>query len=152
MAGIAASASSATHADSGADVSTSGFITGEQIGLQVNPTGTNYQWALTIPSSSNASRSRLSGDDESVAHFTPDAAGIYVVSVVVDSSTYFLRIAVTQLAQSTALESLRLSPVQDSQVAEPSTGLAVYCSSTQSGALAVKNADGDIFTITLTPV
>jgi hypothetical protein len=65
---------------------------------------------------------------------------------LVSGTTYILRISVTQLAVSYALEALRLSPVADSQVATPATGVALYYSSTQS-ALCTKNSAG-----TVTPV
>jgi hypothetical protein len=151
MAGIVAVASSSTHADDGADAVAVGFITGEQIKLTANPVGADYLWALAIPSTSNAARSRISGEEEKTAYFTPDAAGVYAVTVNVDGTTYILRLTVTQLAQSTALEALRLSPVADSQVAVPAAGAALYWSSTQD-ALALKDATGDVFTVDLTAV
>lgn len=149
MAGIVAAAASKTHAASGADVSDSGFITGEQVALSVTPTGTDYQWALAIPSGSSSARVRFSGDDTATASFTPDVAGIYSVSVVVDGTTYILRLSVTQLAQSTTLEALRLIPVADSQVPAPAVGVAVYYSSTRS-ALVVKDTSNTVRTVTLT--
>jgi hypothetical protein len=109
MAGISAVSSSKTFAAGGVDVAASGFLTGDQVALTTSPTGTNYQWALSRPSGSNALRGALSGDDEAKAAFTPDAPGVYAVSVTVDGTVYILRIGVTMLAQSTALESLRLT-------------------------------------------
>jgi hypothetical protein len=151
MAGIVAVASSSTHTDSGVDEVAVGFIVGEQIRLTANPVGTDYLWAHSIPSTSNAARSRLSGEDEATAYFTPDAAGVYGIALIVDGTAYILRITVTQLAQSTALEALRLSPVADSRIAVPAAGAALYWSATQN-ALAIKDADGDVFTVDLTAV
>jgi hypothetical protein len=151
MAGISAVSSSKTFAAGGVDVAASGFLTGDQVALTTSPTGTNYQWALSRPSGSNALRGALSGDDEAKAAFTPDVAGIYAVSVTVDGTVYILRLSVTMLAQSTTLEALRLTPVADSQVPAPAVGHALYSSSTQ-GSLAVKNAAGAVFTVNLTAV
>jgi hypothetical protein len=148
MAGINAIAGSATHAASGVDVAVSGFVTGETIALTAAPTGTDYQWALSAPSGSNALRVGLAGTDEAAAAFTPDVAGLYAVSVVVDGTTYILRLSVTQLVQSYALEALRFSPVADSQVPTPATGVALYFSSTQ-GALTIKDTSGDTHTVTV---
>jgi hypothetical protein len=149
--GITAVASTTTHAASGADVSVSGYITGETVALTASPTGTNYQWSLAAPSGSNSARLRFAGDDTSTASFTPDVPGIYAVAVVVDGTTYMLRLSVTQLAASTVLEALRLTPVPDSQIAAPAVGHALYFSATQN-TLALKNAAGAVFSVNLTAV
>jgi|1185.fasta_scaffold03947_3 hypothetical protein len=149
MSGITAISSTTTHAASGADVSVAGYLTGDQIALMTSPTGTDYQWAISLPSGSNALRAGLAGDDTATASFTPDAPGVYAVSVTVDGTVYILRIGVTMLAQSTALEALRLLPVTDSQIATPSLGAALYYSSTRN-ALAMKGTDGVVHTVNLT--
>jgi hypothetical protein len=149
MAGITAIAASKTHAASGADVSDSGYITGETVALTTSPTGTNYLWSLAAPSGSNAARLRFAGEDTATASFTPDVAGIYAVAVVVDGTTYMLRLSVTQLAASTVLEALRLTPVADSQIAAPAVGHALYFSSTQN-TLALKDSSGNVFKVNLT--
>lgn len=148
MSGITAVASSATHAASGADVTASGFVTGETVALSTSPTGTNYQWALASPSGSNAARVRFAGDDTATASFTPDVAGVYAISVTVDGVVYALRLTVTQLAQSYALEALRLLPVADAKVPAPSAGVALYFSATQN-ALAVKDTGGVVHTVNI---
>lgn len=148
MAGINAAASTTTFSASSADAAASGFITGDQVVLTTAPTGTDYQWSLAIPSGSNALRVRFSGDDTATASFVPDVAGIYAIGVVVDGTTYTLRLSVTQLAVSTALEALRLQPVTDSQIAVPVVGCALYFSSTQ-GALAIKGTDGVVHRVTV---
>lgn len=149
MAGIVAVSSSQTHSPASADDTASGYITGDQIVLTTNPTGTNYSWALSSPSGSNALRVRFAGDDQPSASFVPDVSGVYSVVAVVDGVTYTLRLSVTQLAQSTALEALRLLPVADSQVPPPPVGVALYYSSTQ-GALAVKDPSNTVKKVTLT--
>lgn len=151
MAGITAVASSKTHAASGVDVAASGFIAGEEIRLTATPTGTDYLWAMSRPSGSNALRSAIGGDDEATAVFTPDAVGIYAITVDVDGTTYILRISVSALAQTNAIDVLRLTPVADSQVSAPAVGGALYWSSTQ-GRLALKDSAGDVFTVNLTAV
>lgn len=148
MSGISAIGSSATHVASGVDASASGFITGEAVALTTVPAGTDYIWALSTPTGSNAARVRFAGEDDATASFTPDVPGVYAVSVTVDGVAYALRIAVTQLAQSYALEALRLLPVADAQVPAPAAGVALYFSSTQSG-LAVKDAAGDVHLVTI---
>lgn len=151
MSGITAVSSTKTHAASGVDVADSGFITGDAIALTASPTGTNYQWSLARPSGSNAARGALSGDASATAAFTPDAAGIYAISVTVDGVVYILRLSVAQLVQSTTLEALRMTPVADSQVPPPAVGHALYFSSTQN-TIALKNAAGAVFTVNLTAV
>lgn len=149
MSGITAVSSTTTHAASGVDVSVAGYITGDQVVLTTSPTGTDYLWSLASPSGSNAARLRFAGSDTATASFTPDVPGIYAVAVVVDGTTYMLRLSVTQLAQSTVLEALRLTPVADSQIAAPAVGHALYFSSTQN-TLALKDASGTVFKVNLT--
>jgi hypothetical protein len=149
MSGITAVAQTTTHAASGADVSVAGFLVGETIALSTAPTGSSYQWALSAPSNSNQVRSALSGATEATASFTPDASGIYAISVTVDGTVFILRITVTMLAVSTALEALRLLPVADAQISTPAAGIALYYSSTQS-ALSFKDAAGNVRKVTFT--
>jgi len=148
MAGINASAASKTHAASGADVAVSGFITGEQVSLTATPGGTNYTWTISLPSGSSALRVGFAGDDTASAAFTPDVPGLYAVTAIVDGATYFLRLSVTQLAVSYALEALRLSPVANSQVPAPAVGGALFWSA-DSGALCVKDSAGTVRTVTV---
>lgn len=148
MSGISAVAATTTHAASGPDVSVSGYLTGEQVVLTTSPTGSDYLWSLAAPSGSNAARLRFAGEDTATASFTPDVPGIYAVNVTVDGTVYALRLSVTQLAQSTALEALRLLPVADSQIAVPTVGVALYYSSTQA-ALSIKGTDGVVHKVTV---
>src|SRR5687767_894793 len=107
MAGIIATSSShtMTSGETSANNSTSGYVVGEQITLSTNPTGSEYAWAIGIPTDSGASRSALSDDEDDSPTFISDVGGIYVVSVTVDSTTaYTLICSVTDLVASTPHE------------------------------------------------
>lgn len=143
MSGINAISASKTHSATGVDVAVSGFITGQEVALSTTPTGSGYQWAQSLPSGSNAIRAALSADDEAVAKFTPDAPGIYALSVVVDGTTYILRMSVARLAASSGVDVLLLPPIADSQVAAPALGRALYFSSDQN-ALCTKDPAGTV--------
>lgn len=151
MAGITATASTTSHAASGATATAGGFICGEQVALTATPTGTVYAWTLSLPSGSSAARVGFAGEDESEASFTPDISGTYTISVDVDGTVYTLTLSVVNLAASNSLEALRLSPVADAQIPTPAVGCTLYWSSTQD-ALSVRDSNGDVFTIDLTVV
>src|SRR4051812_7778318 len=92
-----------------ADNAVSGYITNERITLSISPTGTDYVWGQAIPAGSAIARSGLTADDTATTTFIPDAAGEYVVTCTVDSTTtYVIRISVTRTAVSTSSEALRL--------------------------------------------
>lgn len=131
--------------ETSANNAASGFITAEQITLGTSPTGTVYSWGIAKPSGSTA-RGNLSDDDVAAPVFTPDIAGVWCLTCTVDGTPYTLRLTVTQLAESTALDALRLSPVADSAVPAPALGAVIYYSSTQD-ALVTKEPDGDVIPV-----
>lgn len=134
MAGILANSASETmvSGDTSADNARSGYIVSEQITLTVTPSGSTYAWSQSIPSASAPARSALSETDQASITFTPDVGGTYVVVCVVDSSTtYVLRLTVTNTAVLSLQEGIRFSPIADSQVPAPTLGRVLYFSSTQ---------------------
>lgn len=151
MAGITASASSTSHAASGATATASDFLCGEAVELTASPTGTDYLWSLALPSGSNAARVGFAGEDEDTASFTPDVSGTYTVTVTVDGTTYTLALDASNIANTSQVEGLRLQPVADSRQPTPTTGAVLYWSSTQN-ALAIKDSAGDVFTVDVTAV
>jgi hypothetical protein len=140
--------------DTSADLGIAGFVINEQITLSTTPTGTSYSWGQSIPSGASTARTALNDDDAATATFTPDVAGVYVITCTVSGSmSYVIRIAVADVATVTMAQVARLQAVADASVPTPSAGtMCLYCSSTQSNALAVKKSDGSIHTITLTGV
>lgn len=143
MAGILANAASATmvSGDSAADKSVAGYVVNESIALSVTPTGTTYVWTMSKPSGAT-SRSDLTDDTAATCSFTPDTSGVWLVSLVVDSTTtYVIRIAATATAVSFTYEALRFTPKLNSTVPTPSVGAAVFQSS-DSGLLSRKSTAG----------
>lgn len=151
MAGITATATTGSHAASGADATASGFICAEAVTLVTSPTGTTYAWSLSLPSGSNAGRVGFAGETSASASFTPDVSGAYTVSVDVDGTTYILRITAANIALTNTVEGLRLQPVADSRMPAPSSGATLYWSSTQN-ALAIKDSAGAVSTVDVTAV
>lgn len=154
MAGIIASSPSALllAGDTSADKSSSGWITNEQITLGVTPTGTNYLWSQSLPSAASRTRCALSSTTSATPTFTADVGGTYVLTVVVDSTTeYVLTLTVQSVSISEPVEAVRFSPRTDASIPAPSAGQTMYYSSTQD-ALVVKDAAGDVFTVTLVAV
>jgi hypothetical protein len=130
MAGIMANSASKTMlaGATSADNSVSGYITNEQITLSVTPTGSAYVWGLAKPSGSTA-RSVLSSSTGATPLVTPDVAGYYTVTCVVDSTTtYVLRISVAAVSITTIAQAFRCQPVANSTVPTPSTGESLYFS------------------------
>ena len=153
MAGIIANSASVTigAGSTSADNTQAGYLNQEQVTCSTTPTGSAYVWSLAKPSGAT-SKSDLSSTTAASVTFTPDVAGYYVITCVVDSTTtYILRISVTDTVASTAREAIRLQPKTDAQIATPSSGVALYYSSDQ-GALCIKDAAGDVSTVDLTPV
>jgi hypothetical protein len=137
-------------AETAADKAAAGWVTREQVTLTVTPTGTSYAWSIAKPSASG-SACALSATSGASVTFTPDVEGYFTVVCVVDgSTTYVLRMAVVAVASATTLSVSRLLPLSDSQVATPSTGVALYYSSTQSG-LSYKDTSGVVHKVTVTP-
>lgn len=147
--GILANSASIEMTSSDPADTQAGFLLNEEIALTTNPAGTLHGWALARPAASGSAA--LDDDDAATAHFIPDVAGTYVATCNVDGTVFRLVMDVAQQSVSTVVEALRLPPRSDESVAAPTIGYALYNSSTQ-GSLAVKNSDGDVFTIELTPV
>ena len=150
MAGIMANSVSVTmvSGDTSADNTSSGYVADEQISLSATPTGTTYQWAMAKPAGASAS-SDLSADDEATCTFTPDVAGDWLVSVIVDSTTtYVIRCSVTATATGYVIEAMRFPPKLASAVSAPATGGATFYDST-TGLLSIKRSTGTVRTLEL---
>ncbi len=144
MAGIGAVAASKTHVASGADVSASGFIANERVALSATPAGSGYAWSVSAPSDSRPALSDLNDDTDTTPSFTPDVAGFYVVSVLVDGVTlYVLRLEVAEVGIVRPSYALNLPSYADSQVPTPSIGVTLYYSTTASKAV-VKDTSGTV--------
>lgn len=146
MAGILANSVSKTMVSgdtSATDIET-GYVTGEKITLTTSPTGTDYEWELSIPSGSAAARSALSDTDVASPTFTPDVAGEYVVRVTVDSATeYTCRLTVVAVTISVSTGGHRFLPVTNASVPSPSVGQSLYYSSDEGG-LVTKDSAGTV--------
>jgi len=145
MAGILASSITTTmvSGDTAADNTFDGYITAEAITLSTTPTGATYLWGLAKPTASTA-RGALSQTDQASVTFTPDAGGYYVITCTVNSTTtYVLRVSVTQVAITTNIETIRYPPKAGAAVAAPPSGRALFFSS-DLGAFAEKLPDGSI--------
>lgn len=154
MAGISAVSASKSHAHSGADVTASGsFVVNEQVTLSATPTGTSYQWELSIPAASSPARSALDDDTDGTPKFTPDVAGLYVVSVTVNGSTlYVLRLSVAAPGVVRMGEINNMLPLTDAQVPTPQTGFSFFCGADHSNLPCIKKTDGTVHTVDLTAV
>lgn len=151
MAGIIAISVTKTHTDSGADVATSGFLKNERITLSAVPPGAGRVWSLSAPSASSPASSALDDDQDTNPAFTPDVAGYYTVSVLIDgTTTYVLRISVSPIAVARQAEAINFQPLEDSQVPAPTIGRTVYCSATQGGVLVEKRPDNSVHVINVT--
>jgi hypothetical protein len=134
-----------------ADNSVSGRVTGEMCTLTVSPSADDLTWTIGQPSSSSRARSALSAETGASVSFTPDSAGVYLITCTADGTDYVLRISVTSTAISHLVEAIRLSPKTDASIPAPSAGMMLYYSSDQD-ALCVKDTDDDVFTVDLTAV
>ncbi len=142
--GILANSASVTMTTSTSDDVSSGYVTGEQIALSTNPSGTTYLWGWSIPSGSAAGRSALQSPTDPNPTFVPDQAGTYLLTCTVDTTTvYVLRVTVAAVSVSESAQVLRLSPVGDATVPPPAAGVCLYFSSTQN-ALVTKAPDGTV--------
>lgn len=152
MPGILASSSTHTMVSTSADQAEAGYLTGEQVTLSTTPTGSSYSWGIARPNGSSPGRSSLSEDDVASPVFTPDVAGYYVITCVVDGTAYVLRLSVTSVAVASPTQALRLSPVTDAQVEAPATGIVLFCGSDHGNVLCTKDANDDVFTVDVTAV
>lgn len=139
--------------DTAVDNTQTGYLRAEQITLTASPAGTDYIWSIALPSASASARSGLTASTGTSTAFTPDISGDFVVTCDVDGTTYRLTCSVVNVSVAEELQVLRLAPVTDASVPTPPTGhLHIYCSSTQSNALAQKADDGTVSTIDVTAV
>lgn len=144
MAGINAVSVTKTHNNSGADVATTGFLINERITLSASPTGSGYLWALAAPNDSVPVYSALDDDSDEGPAFTPDVAGFYTVSVLVNGVTqYVLRITVTDVAVARQAQGINLLPLANAQVPTPQAGVTIYYS-VELGAPAKKDTSGTV--------
>jgi hypothetical protein len=144
MAGIGAVSVTKTHAAAGADVAATGFLVNEQITLSATPSGSGYQWSIAIPADSSPARSALDDDTDAAPKFTPDVAGFYTLSVLVDgATTYVLRIAAAAPAIIRQGEGMNLMPLSNAQVPTPQAGVTLYYSTDSSKAV-VKDTTGTV--------
>lgn len=142
--GILANSASVVMTTSAADDAVPGYLTAERIALTTNPTGGSYSWSMVGPEDSSLVRAALTMPTGPFSSFIPDVSGVYTIGCTVDlSTTYVLRVTVTQVATSTSTEALRLSPLRDEQVTAPALGLALYDSSSVGGP-AYKTPDGAV--------
>lgn len=150
MAGInVVSASHSALAQNGTAIA--GYITAEPIILSTTPAGAAYQWALSKPTAST-DRCKLSDDTASAPTLVPDVAGYYIITATVDGvTTYDVTVSVTQVAEATLVEALRVQPKSDASIPAPPLGAALYWSSDQN-ALTIKLPNGSLATINTTPV
>jgi hypothetical protein len=148
MSGILANSASQTMlaGATSADNAVSGYIALEEVALSVTPTGSSYSWAIAKPSSSTA-RARLSSTTDASPTFTPDVAGYYTLTCVVDSvTTYVLRVAVSAIGEVATIDAIRLVPILNAQVPTPATGRTIFSSSDLND-LAQKLPDGNTYAI-----
>ncbi len=151
MAGILANSATATmvSGDTAASNVRTGYVANEQITLSVTPTGTTYSWGQSIPAGSVPVKTALSSTSDASPRFTPDAAGEYVITCVVDgATTYVIRLSVVSLTATIAIGAMRLLPIADASVPAPATGKTLFLNT--SGALRLKLPDGSYQTVTVT--
>lgn len=154
MAGILCNSASKTmvSGDTSAEDVETGYLAGERITLATSPSGTNYVWGLSVPTTSAVRRSQLSSSTAAAPTFTPDVAGMYVVTCVVDgSTTYVCRLDVTSAAVPTTYDAIRLPPKTDASIQAPAAGAILYYSSDQD-AFCIKLPDDSVSTVDLTVV
>lgn len=138
--GILANSASVVHASSSATDVKAGYVTNERIVLSTSPTQASYSWGLTKPSGSTA-RSVLSDATSATPLFTPDVAGIYVITE--GTSGFILRVTCTAVEVTSVSNAHRFSPVTDNSVPVPALGRTAYYSSDQN-ALVTKDPAGSI--------
>lgn len=152
MAGIIATSvtTSLVAGDTSADKNVSGFIVGEKITLGLTAAGTTRTWSLGVPNGSAVARSALSDTDGATPYFTPDVAGYYVLTCLIDgTTTYILRIACAAEASVDQAGSIRFAPLSDATVPTPVAGATLYYSTDQS-AMCVKLSNGDVMVLDTT--
>lgn len=151
MAGIVATSVTTNNAsDTAADKTVSGYLSGEEITLSADPSGSDYTWGLSVPVGS--ARTTLTSATSANPRFTPDVSGYYVVTVTVDSATvYVMRLQSVNVGSVSTVGAVRVLQLTDDQVSAPPTGAALYYSTTQAS-LAIKRPDDSVETISTTVV
>ena len=155
MAGIKANSAekSMGNGDTAVDQDVTGYTLQSQIVLTTYPTGTNYQWAIALPSGSSSGYATLSDTNAAAPVFTPDSAGEYTIVVDVDGTDYKLGITVADFAVVEWAQIIRLGAVPDASVPSPGQGqILVFCGEDHSNAPCVKVYGDTIYTIDLTAV
>ncbi len=145
MAGILANSLSKTMVagDTAADDQESDYVIKEKITLSTTPTGTDYQWSLTRPSTST----KAVLDSTSIASpvFTPDVDGVYLITVIVDSTTTFnLRATVLATSITNISQVLSYQPIKNASVPSPAGATLNMFNSNENAAMALKNSAGTV--------
>jgi hypothetical protein len=123
-----------------------GYVGGQLVTLATTPTGSTYQWALSCPNTSSRTRPVALSDTQGAAPtFTPDVAGFYVVTCVVDGVTaYTLTLDVLTVVNPVSLLAILEQQVSDVAIpSPPGTALTIYNSEEQGG-LAYKDSSGTV--------
>lgn len=153
MAGILANTASKTMVSGDTAVSkvVTGYQLNERVALTTYPTGTDYAWALGLPSGAGTA-AVLTSTIVANPSFVPTAAGQYTITVDVDGTAYTMYLTVNAAAVTSGIDIWRCQPVADTDVATPpAEHFSVYNSSTQSS-LAYKDDAGVVYTIDSTVV
>lgn len=145
MAGIVAtSATTNNSASTATDTSVTGYLTGEEITLTTDPTGSSYSWTLSTPSGSTSAVLTSSAATSAAPKFTPDSTGYYVITVTVDSATvYVLRISAASVGTVADIGVARFAPLTNTQAPTPAAGAELFYSSTEDS-FAAKMPDATI--------
>ena len=146
MAGILFNSASKTmvSGDTSPVKSITGAVVQEQVALSTFPAGTDHVWSMAIPSGSAAARSALSDTTAAGPLFTPDAAGSYVLTCLVDSTTtYSMLVAVAAVTIAESVQAARYQPLANSVIPTPSLGETLF-ESEDNGRLSVKVASTGI--------
>lgn len=144
MAGIMANSASVTMGagDTSADKSVSSYLSKETITLSVT-SGDSFSWGLAKPTASGTT-SRLSSSTDASVTLTPDVEGYYVVTCLVDNTTsYVIRIGVSQVSAVTSLTAIRLMPTENATIPTPAFGATLFFS-IEEDAVAVKLPNGTV--------
>lgn len=148
MAGIKANSLSVTmvDGDTAVDKAIGGFAINEQVTLSTAPAGTTYLWTLGRPADSTSTT--LSSTTAASPTFSPDVAGVYMLTCLVDATTsYQLRATVAALSVVNSVQVTRYYAQPDSAIPTPLTdALTLYKSDTVEG-LSYKLDTGTVYTL-----
>ena len=121
--------------DTSVNNTVSGYLVNEQVTLTTSPTGTNYQWTLSVPSNSNVVISALDSATAASPKFTPD----------VDGTTYTLMLTVLDASISNNVQIQRMQPIKDASVPTPSSsGARLVYNSLERGMVVTKDSAGKV--------